>query len=218
MSHGAAVFRDREDAGKKLSDRLTQYQDEDALVLALPRGGVPIGYEIARALNVPLDVLVARKLGAPGQPELAIGAVAPGGVRVLNERVIRQLGIPEVWIETVTEKELAEAGRRMRRFRGERPEPEIERRTVILVDDGIATGMTVMAAIMAIREKHPRRIVLAVPVCAESAVETLASQVDELVSLRIPTDLQAIGLWYEDFQQLDDAEVLELLERSRRGA
>ncbi len=166
-------------------------------------------------MGAPLDVFVARKLGAPGQPELAIGAVAPGGVRMVNERVVWQIGVSEDWIEAVAEKELEEVGRRMRRFRGERPEPEIGGRTVILVDDGIATGMTVRAAIQAIREKAPRRIVLAVPVCAGVTAEALSSEVDELVCLQIPEDLWAIGFWYEDFRQLDDEEVVELLERGR---
>ena len=216
MSRGAAIFTDREEAGRQLGDRLASHREEDAVVLALPRGGVPVGYEVARVLDAPLDVFVARKLGAPGQPELAIGAVSSGGGRILNGRVVRELGVSEDWIEAVTEKELAEVGRRMRRFRGERPEPEIEDRTVILVDDGIATGMTVRAAIRAIREKNPRRIVLAVPVCAGITAETLASEVDELVCLQTPADLWAIGFWYVNFHQLDDEEVVELLKRSRR--
>ena len=196
---------------------MASHRGDDAVVLALPRGGVPVGYEVARALEAPLDVFVARKLGAPGQPELAIGAVAPGGGRILNGRVVRELGVSEDWIEAVTEKELAEVERRMRRFRGERPEPEIENKTVILVDDGIATGMTVRAAIRAIREEHPRRIVLAVPVCAGVTADALSSEVDELVCLQTPNDLWAIGFWYENFHQLDDEEVVELLERSRRN-
>lgn len=216
MTHRAVIFKDRRDAGLRLAGRLSEYRDEDAVVLALPRGGVPVGYEVARALNVPLDVFVARKLGAPGQPELAIGAVASGGVRLVNERVVWELGVSEDWIEAVTEKELAEVGRRMRRFRGEKPEPEVGGRTVILVDDGIATGMTVKAAIRAIREKGPRRIVLAVPVCAEVTADALALEVDELICLQTPADLQAIGFWYENFRQLEDEEVIELLELSRR--
>ncbi|CAN5594809.1 phosphoribosyltransferase [soil metagenome] len=216
MTHRAVIFKDRRDAGLRLAGRLSEYRDEDAVILALPRGGVPVGYEVARALNVPLDVFVARKLGAPGQPELAIGAVASGGVRLVNERVVWELGVSEDWIEAVTEKELAEVGRRMRRFRGEKPEPEVGGRTVILVDDGIATGMTVKAAIRAIREKGPRRIVLAVPVCAEVTADALALEVDELICLQTPADLQAIGFWYENFRQLDDEEVIELLELSRR--
>lgn len=217
MSRGTVIFRDREDAGRRLAERLARYRHDDAVVLALPRGGVPVGYEVARSLEAPLDVFVARKLGAPGQPELAIGAVAPGGVRILNDLVVRHLGVSEDWIEAVAEKELLEIRRRMRSFRGERPEPEIRGRTVILVDDGVATGMTVRAAIRAIREKSPRKIVLAVPVCAAVTADALASEVDELVCLQTPADLWAIGLWYENFHQLDDGEVVGLLERGRRN-
>ena len=217
MPHRATMFTDRRDAGRQLAGRLSGYRDGGGIILALPRGGVPVGYEIARSLRVPLDVLVARKLGAPGQPELALGAVAPGGVRMLNDRVVRELGVSDDWIEAVTESELDEVGRRMRRFRGVRPEPEIRDRTVILVDDGIATGMTVRAAIQSIREQAPRRIILAVPVCAEIIADALASEVDELFCLRTPPDLWAIGLWYESFHQLEDEEVVDLLERSRRS-
>lgn len=217
MPHRATMFTDRRDAGRQLAGRLSRYQDGGGIILALPRGGVPVGYEVARSLRVPLDVFVARKLGAPGQPELALGAVAPGGVRILNGRVVRELGVSDDWIEAVTERELDEVGRRMRRFRGVRPEPEIRGRTVILVDDGIATGMTVRAAIRAIREKGPRRVVLAVPVCAEVTAGALTSEVDELICLHTPSDLWAIGLWYEGFHQLEDEEVVELLERSRRS-
>lgn len=180
----------------------------------MPRGGVPVGVEISRALDAPLDVIVARKLGAPGQPELAIGAIAPGGVRLVNERVVEWLGIPEDWIERTAEIELAELERRMQRFRGERSAPEIRDRSVILVDDGIATGMTARAAIRAIRSEEPRRIVLAVPVCARETAGKLSQEVDELVCLEIPDDLWAIGLWYRDFHQIPDEEVVELLERS----
>lgn len=215
MAGRADIFKDREEAGRQLAGRLAHYREEDAVVLALPRGGVPVGYEVARVLGAPLDVFVARKLGAPGQPELAIGAIAPGGVRVVNDRIVRQLGVSEEWIEAVAEKELEEVKRRMRRFRGERFEPEVGGRTVILVDDGIATGMTVRAAIQAVREKAPRRIVLAVPVCAGITAEALSSEVDELVCLKIPEDLWAIGFWYENFHQLDDEEVVTLLERGR---
>ena len=217
MPRRIVAFADREAAGRQLAGALSGYRNEDAVVLALPRGGVPVGYEVAQALNVPLDVFVARKLGAPGQPELAIGAIAPGGVRILNDSVVWELGVSEGWIEIAAEKELAEIERRMRRFRGERSEPEIRERTVILVDDGIATGMTVRAAIRAIREKAPRRIVLAVPVCADVTADSLASEVDELVCLQVPNDLWAIGLWYDNFHQLDDEEVVELLERNRRS-
>ena len=217
MPHRATMFTDRRDAGRQLAGWLSGYQDGGGIILALPRGGVPVGYEIARSLRVPLDVFVARKLGVPGQPELALGAVAPGGVRILNDRMVRELGVSDDWIEAATESELDEVGRRMRRFRGMRPEPEIRDRTVILVDDGIATGMTVRVAVRAVREKGPRRVVLAVPVCAEVTAGALTSEVDALICLRTPSDLWAIGLWYESFHQLEDEEVVELLERGRRS-
>lgn len=185
------------------------------MVLALPRGGVPVGAEISRRLDAPLDVVVARKLGAPEQPELAIGAVAPGGVRLVNERLVRWLGIPEEWVERAAEKELAEVQRRIQRFRSGRPAPEIRDRTAILVDDGIATGMTAKAAIRAVRAEEPRRVVLAVPVCAGETAKELSKETDELVCPRIPDDLWAIGLWYRDFHQVPDEEVMDLLEKAR---
>jgi putative phosphoribosyl transferase len=216
MFHGEPPFKDREDAGRRLAERLSRYRDERPLVFALPRGGVPVGYEISHALGVPLEVLVARKLGAPGQPEFGIGAVAPDGVRVLNEEVVRRLGIPDEYVERITERETAEVERRLRHFRGERPEPEVRGRTVILVDDGLATGVTARAAIKALRRRGPRRLVLAAPVCAAQTAELLAPEVDELVCLEAPPDLGAIGFWYRDFAQTPDEEVIELLERSRR--
>lgn len=212
-----STFQNREAAGRRLGEQLLRYQDEAPVVLALPRGGVPVGAEISDALGAPLDVIIARKLGAPGQPELAIGAVAPGGVRLVNERVVRWLGIPEDWIERAAEKELAELERRMRRFRGGRPTPDIRERSVILVDDGIATGMTARAAILAIRAEEPRQIVLAVPVCAKETAEKLSREVDELVCLEIPDDLWAIGLWYRDFHQVPDEEVIDLLEEAHEN-
>ncbi|HET7478030.1 MAG TPA: phosphoribosyltransferase [Rubrobacteraceae bacterium] len=209
-------FRDRADAGRRLAGRLENYRDEEPLVLALPRGGVPVGFEVARALGAPLDVFVSRKLGAPGQPELGIGAVAQGGTRVLNERLVRRLGIPDEYLEYITRREQAEVERRLRALRGDRPEPEVRGRTAILVDDGLATGVTAMAAIEALKTRNPRRIVLAVPVCAAPTAEMMRPEVDDLVSLRIPEDLYAIGFWYEDFEQVPDETVIELLKRARR--
>jgi putative phosphoribosyl transferase len=216
MFHGAPPFWDREDAGRRLAERLSRFGDERPVVFALPRGGVPVGYEISRSLEVPLEVFVARKLGAPGQPEFGIGAVAAGGVRVLNEDVVRRLGIPEDYIERITERETAEVGRRMYLFRGDRAEPEVRGRTVILVDDGLATGVTARAAIRALRRMEPRRLVLAAPVCAAQTAELLGPEVDELVCLEAPPDLGAIGFWYRDFSQTSDEEVIELLEKARR--
>jgi predicted phosphoribosyltransferase len=217
---GGPPFKDRRDAGRKLAGRLARYGDGPTVVFALPRGGVPVGYEISRALGAPLDVLVSRKLGAPGQPEFGIGAVAPGGVRVLNEYAVRQLGIPEDYLESVTALEIAEVERRLRYFRGGRPEPDVEGHTAILVDDGLATGVTARAAVEALRRRRPARIVLAAPVCAAQTAELFGPEVDELVCLESPPDLGAIGFWYRNFDQTPDEEVVELLERAReeRGA
>jgi putative phosphoribosyl transferase len=216
MFHGEPPFRDREDAGRRLAERLSRYREERPVVFALPRGGVPVGYEISRALGVSLEVFVARKLGAPGQPEFGIGAVAPGGVRILNEDVVRRLGIPDDYVERITERETAEVERRLRHFRGDRPEPEVRDRTVILVDDGLATGVTARAAVKALRRLEPRRLILAAPVCAAQTAGLLDPEVDELVCLEAPPDLGAIGFWYRDFSQTSDEEVIELLESARR--
>ena len=216
MLQGEPPFEDREDAGRRLAERLARYRDERPVVFALPRGGVPVGYEISRSLGAPLDVFVARKLGAPGQPEFGIGAVAPGGVRVLNGNVVERLGIPADYLETVTRKETAEVERRLRHFRGGRPEPEVRGRIVILVDDGLATGVTAQAAVEALRRLEPRRLVLAAPVCAAQTAERLGPEVDELVCLTEPPDLGAIGFWYRNFEQTSDEEVIGLLERARR--
>lgn len=215
MFYGEPPFVDREDAGRKLAERLLGYRDERPVVFALPRGGVPVGYEVARTLGAPLEVFVARKLGAPGQPEFGIGAVAVGGVRVLNEEVVRRLGIPEEYVERITERETAEVERRLGHFRGERPEPEVRDRTAILVDDGLATGVTARAAIKALRLREPRRLVLAAPVCAAQTAALISPEVDEMICLETPSDLGAIGFWYRDFSQVPDEEVIELLDRAR---
>ena len=212
---GLPPFEDRRDAGRRLAGKFSRFRDERPMIFALPRGGVPVGYEISRALTAPLDVFVSRKLGAPGQPEFGIGAVAAGGVRVLNEDVVKRLGITDEYVERITARETAEVERRLRYFRGDRPEPEVGGRTAILVDDGLATGVTARAAVEALRLRGPRRLVLAAPVCAAQTAELLRPGVDELVCLESPTDLGAIGFWYRDFQQTTDEEVVELLERAR---
>ncbi len=178
-----------------------------------------MGYEISQALGAPLDVFLARKLGAPGRPEFGIGAVAQGGVRVLNERAVEALHISEEYIERTAREEMAEIERRLRLLRGDRPEPEVRGRIAILVDDGLATGVTALAAIRAVRRREPRGLVLAVPVCALQTAEAIRLEVDELVCLQAPSDLMAISLWYQDFYQVSDEEVIELLEaaRSARG-
>jgi predicted phosphoribosyltransferase len=179
-----------------------------------------VGYEISRSLGAPLDVFVSRKLGAPDQPEFGIGAVAVGGVRILNWDVIRRLGIPDDYIERVTARELAEVNRRLRYFRGDRPELQVGGRTTILVDDGLATGVTARAAVAALRRRRPRRLILAAPVCAAQTAKIFLAEVDELICLKTPSDLGAIGFWYRDFEQTPDAEVVQLLEKARneRGA
>lgn len=209
------LFRNRSEAGRIIAQRLKHYADRpDVLVLALPRGGVPVGYEVAKALHTPLDVFVVRKLGIPGHEELAMGAVATGGVRVLNDQVVRGLGIPEHVIHAVANWELQELERRERVYRGERPAPDVRGKTVILVDDGLATGSTMLAAVQALRKLGPARIVVAVPVASPETCELLTEYVDETVWGVTPDPFYAVGLWYRDFSQTSDDEVRELLESS----
>jgi len=211
-------FEDRGDAGRQLAERLARYKEDCPVVFALPRGGVPVGAEISRSLQARLEVVVARKLGAPGQPEFGIGAVAPGGVRVLNERAVQSLGIPEDYLDWISARESEEAERRLRLFRGEHPYPDLTTRTAILVDDGLATGMTARAALLALRRLNPYRLVLAVPVCAPQTAELLRPEADDLVCLLLPTKLEAVGLWYRNFEQVPDEEVVRMLEEARRFA
>jgi putative phosphoribosyl transferase len=186
------------------------------VVLALPRGGVPVALEVARALDAPLDVLVVRKLGVPGQEELAFGALAPGGARVLNDEVLRHLGPgAERLIDAVSEREHAELERRERIYRGERPSAELKGKVVILVDDGLATGASMRAAIAAVRKQEPARIVVAVPTAARDTCASIRAEVDELVSPLMPRDFYAVSLWYENFEQLSDDEVREMLDLAR---
>jgi predicted phosphoribosyltransferase len=212
---GFPPFEDRRDGGRRLAWKLSRFEGERPVVFALPRGGVPVGYEISRSLEAPLDVFISRKLGAPGQPEFGIGAVAAGGVRILNQDVVRRLGISDDYVERITAQELAEVRRRLRYFRGERPETEVVGRTAILVDDGLATGVTARAAVQALRLRKPGRLVLAAPVCAAQTAALFKRAVDELVCLETPSDLGAIGFWYKNFEQTSDEEVVELLERAR---
>jgi len=211
----APVFLNREQAGRALAVELSAYADRhDTIVLALPRGGVPIGYEVARALRAPLDVFLVRKLGVPGHEELAMGAVATGGVLVLNHEVVRRLRIPESVIGTAAERESEELGRRDRSYRGARPPPNVTGRTVILVDDGFATGSTMLAAVRALRPQGPGRLVVGAPVAAPDTCELLRADADEVICLVTPDPFQAVGLWYEDFSQTTDEEVRQLLSGS----
>lgn len=215
---GTATYRDRRDAGRRLAEALEELADEpDPLVLALPRGGVPVGVEVARALEAPLDVLLVRKLGVPTHRELAMGAIASGGARAWNDEVISDLGITEAEVEEVEEAEREELERRERAYRGDRPRPEVEGRTVFVVDDGIATGSTMRAALEALRGRNPARIVAAVPVAPASSLESLREVADVVVCPWTPEPFHAISLWYDSFPQVSDEEVRESLERSSRA-
>jgi predicted phosphoribosyltransferase len=206
------LFRDRFDAGRHLAARLRHYAGRpDVVVLALPRGGVPVGYEVARALGASLDVFVVRKLGVPGHEELAMGAIASGGVRVLNKEVLRELPISDEDLDAVSAREQLELSRREEEYRGARPPADVRGKTVILVDDGLATGSTMRAAVAALRRLGPARIVVAVPVGARSTCAELAREADEAVCAEEPEPFHAVGLWYYDFAQTSDDEVRDLL-------
>jgi len=212
-----ALFKDRRDAGKQLAQELSAYAGRsDVIVLALPRGGVPVAYEVARALNAPLDIFIVRKLGLPGHEELAIGAIASGGIRVLNHDIVQALKIPQTMIDTITRQELQELERRERAYRGDRPPPEVRGRTVILIDDGLATGASMRAAVAALRAQNPARIVVAVPTAAPETCAAFESEVDEIVCAMTPEPFYGVGRWYEDFSQTTDEEVRALLEEAAR--
>lgn len=206
------IYRDRIAAGKYLATKLASYADRhDVMVLALPRGGVPVAYEVANALRAPLDVFLVRKLGVPGHEELAMGAVSTGGVRVLNDDVVNYLEIPDRVIEAMTEKELRELERREHAYRGDRPQPDVGGKTVVLVDDGLATGSTMRAAVAALRQQQPSRIVVAVPVSAPETCDEYRIGVDEIICAKTPEPFLAVGQWYEDFSQTTDDEVRQFL-------
>ena len=208
-------FRNRVHAGQLLAGQLMQYADrEDVIVLGLPRGGVPVACEVAEKLHAPVDVLVVRKLGLPGWEELAMGALASGGVRVINQEVVRSAGISHAAIETAVARESRELQRRELAYRGHTGVPEIEDKTVILIDDGIATGSTVKAAVLALQQQEPARIIIAVPTAAPDACAMLEPMVDELIALLQPDEFRAVGQWYEDFSQTTDAEVTECLAKA----
>jgi putative phosphoribosyl transferase len=205
-------FHDRREAGQLLARQLTQFKGRnDVIVLALPRGGVPVAFEIARELRAPLDVFVVRKLGVPWQPELAMGAIAGKGTEVLNGDVVTAYNIPPHVIRAVAEREGQELQRRLQQYRGNRPFPDLVGRTVILVDDGLATGSSMRAGINALKQERPKAIVVAVPVAAAQTCQELSSEVDAVVCLYTPPDFSAVGRWYEDFSQTTDEEVHDLL-------
>jgi putative phosphoribosyl transferase len=210
-----ATFRDRREAGRLLTPKLSHYADRDPVVVGLPRGGIPVAFEIARALGAPFDVFVARKLGVPAQPELAMGAIAEGGARVLNPDVVAEAGVSDDDLAAVETRERVELERRAALYRGGRATLDLRGRVVIVVDDGLATGATARAAVEGVRRRGARSIVLAVPIAARVTVAALASEVDEVVCVDAPRHLRAVGEWYEDFSPTTDEEVLELLEQSR---
>ena len=211
------LYQDRFEAGQRLATKLMAYADhQDVLVLGLPRGGVPVAYEVAKALHAPLDVFIVRKLGVPGREELAMGAIATGGIRVINESVVQMLHIPEHIIDGVTAKEQQELERREHLYRDGRSPPDVHDCTVILIDDGLATGSTMRAAIAALRLQQPARIVVAVPVSAPSTCDELGREVDEIVCAQTPEPFYGVGLWYEDFSQTTDEEVHDLLAQAEQ--
>lgn len=212
MFRNDEMYADRRAAGRELARQLQQYGGrDDVLVLALPRGGVPVAFEVAAALDAPLDVFLVRKLGTPGHRELAMGAIASGGVMVLNDDVVGTLGIGADQIEAVAEEERGELARREQAYRGGRPLPSLRDRIVILVDDGLATGSTMKAAVQAVRQQQPARVVVAVPVGAPETCRELGAVADEVTCARMPTPFSAVGQWYRDFSQTTDDEVRQLL-------
>jgi len=212
-----ALFRDRRDAGKKLAQRLIDYAGRsDVIVLALPRGGVPVAYEVSKALHAPLDIFIVRKLGLPGHEELAIGAIASGGVRVLNQDIIRYLNIPDELIEVVAQREIREVERREHTYRGDRPPLAVEGRTIILIDDGLATGASMRAAVAGLRTKNPAQVVVAVPTAATETCEALEPEVDRMICATTPEPFYGVSRWYENFSQTTDEEVGLLLEEANR--
>jgi putative phosphoribosyl transferase len=211
------IFRDRTEAGQLLAAELLQYAEQpDVLVLGLPRGGVPVAFEVATALRAPLDVFVVRKLGTPDQPELAMGAIATGGIRVINDEVVREFCIPADVIDEVADEELRELDRRELAYRGTHAAPVVRGKTVILIDDGVATGSTMRVAIRALKSQQPTRLTVAVPTIAGSTLHELRTEVDEFVALMAPEPFFGVGEWYGNFAQTSDAEVAGLLQRAKK--
>lgn len=213
----AARYRNRTDAGRRLAAQLREYADRpDVIVLALPRGGVPVAYEVARTLHVPLDVFIVRKLGLPSHPELAMGAIASGGIRVIDQAALRRFGVTDEQLAAVAAAEERELERRERQYREGLPLPDVTGKTVILIDDGLATGATMAAAAAALKAQGPAKLVVAVPVSAPETCDAFREIVDEVVCGATPEPFYAVGLWYEDFSQTSDDEVHDLLARAAR--
>lgn len=210
-----AIFKNRRDAGKQLAEKLSEYEgQDDVIVLGLPRGGVPVAFEVAKALNVPLDVFIVRKLGVPGQPELAMGAIASGDIQVMNDSVVRRAGISEAQIEEVSQQEKEELKKREKAYRGARPDIDLQGKTVLLVDDGLATGASMRAAISALREHDPEKIIVAVPTAPPDTCQEFEPEVDQIICLHTPTPFWGVGGSYQNFSQTTNKEVRELLNRA----
>ncbi len=211
------LFRDRTDAGQQLAEALRDYADQkDTLILALPRGGLPVGFEIAKVLHLPMDAFLVRKLGVPGQEELAMGAIAMGGVHFFNQNILGMLDISKEDIQRVIAAEEQEMQRRNQVYRGGKPPPAIENRTVILVDDGVATGATILAAVSALKKMKPKSLIIAVPVAPSDTLQKLEAEVDQVVCLAAPENFFAISAWYQEFPQTSDEQVCDFLERAKR--
>ena len=210
-------YHDRYEAGRILAGKLRAYQDHpDLLVLALPRGGLPVAFEVAESLHAPLDVFVVRKLGVPGEEELAFGAIASGGIRVLNQALVRRMRLTEKMMSLIEAREQGELERREQAYRGARPAPQVRGRTVILIDDGLATGATMMAAVRALRQQEPKEIIVGVPVAAREVCDELRREVDHIVCPATPKPFYGVGRWYQDFSETTDDEVRDLLEQAAR--
>lgn len=210
-------YIDRYDAGRKLADALLQYKDEKPLILALPRGGVVLGYEVSKTLKAPLDVFIARKIGVPFYPELGIGAIAPNGIKILNKQLIKSLNIPENEVEKVIELETKELNRRLELYRGDSPPLNLSGRTVILVDDGLATGVTAKASVLSIKKSNAKKIILAVPVSPPDTANEFRNEVDVFLCLHEPKEFYAVGAYYLNFNQISDNEVIDLLNKAKRN-
>lgn len=211
----ATPFRDRRDAGRRLAEELRRFEESQPLVLALPRGGVPVAYEVAHRLHAPLDVTIVRKLGAPRHPELAMGAMAHGGAVVLNGEILKLLHVSEAELKAEVTRQSAELVRRTALYRGGTAAPDVRGRTVLVIDDGLATGATMQVAVQALRQARPARVVVAAPVAAPEACQLLATVADEVVCAETPADFRAVGMWYQDFEQTTDSEVIQLLAAAR---
>jgi putative phosphoribosyl transferase len=210
------LFKNRREAGKLLAEKLIHYKNKsDILVLALPRGGVPVAFEVAKSLNAEMDIFIVRKLGIPGHEELAMGAIATGGIRILNEDVVRVINIPLSAIELVTHQELLEIKRREEQYRGNTPEPMVSAKTVIIIDDGLATGSSMKAAISALKRQGPASITVAVPVAEAGVCNNFRQIADDVICVKTPVNFRAVGMWYEDFTQTSDQEVIDLLKEAK---